>query len=54
MKCKVCGNDIEDYNGELIEAGYFNIKFKRVPICECCANTITKQQINFLINSQSD
>ncbi len=38
-KCRLCG--------EVTEVG-FNIKLKRVLVCENCANAITKQQVNSL------
>ena len=40
MKCKVCGNATNVI---------FNINFKKVYICESCANMITLQQIISII-----
>jgi len=40
MKCKVCGNATNVI---------FNINFKKVYICEGCANMITLQQIISII-----
>ena len=38
-QCKVCGVKSDTLP-------VFNIKFKAVPICETCANAITRQQVN--------
>lgn len=44
MNCKICGKYTESI---------FNINFKKVYICESCANTITSQQIDYLINTKT-
>ena len=40
-RCKVCG--------KVRAESYFNIGFKQVYICEWCANSITMQQVQWMI-----
>lgn len=39
--CKICGDET---------CSAFNIDFKRVPICEYCANRIFIQQAEWFVN----
>jgi hypothetical protein len=42
-KCRVCGATTNNV---------FNICLRAVPICEGCANAVTKQQVVYLANTQ--
>ncbi len=44
MKCKICGSE-ENVAG-------FNIKFKRVWVCESCACIIADQQVHEMVVSR--
>ena len=43
QKCKCCGK-LTEY--------VVNIKLKAVPICDVCADSITIQQVNFIIHNK--
>lgn len=42
-QCKIC---------EIDTGSYFNVNFKKIPLCEKCASLITVQHVEWLIRNK--
>jgi len=43
--CKLCKTETNSY---------VNIKLNKIPLCESCCNTITLQQVHYLLEQRND